>query len=154
MKHFFSLLTLAGLCLFSACQVPNASPAKPGPTSAPSSTNAPAEPALGQTATPVAEPSISQTATPAADTPAPGVEHLVRLSIDNLSQRLNISAGQISVVEAIPVIWRDASLGCPKPGIDYVRVETPGYSILLQAGDKIYTYHTNETNRIVLCRSK
>jgi hypothetical protein len=163
MKHLFSLIILAGLWLLSACQGPNVSLAAPGPTTAPSSTNAPAEtpidhaatpvaePSIGQTDTPVAEPSKGQTATPDADTPISNVENMVQLSVDKLSQQLNINADQIVVMKVNPVIWRDASLGCPKPGIDYARVETPGYNITLQAGGKVYNYHTNETNRAVLC---
>jgi len=76
---------------------------------------------------------------------------MVRLSIVNLGKRLKISAEEIKVVKVLPVIWRDASLGCPKPGIDYIRVETPGYSISLEAGGKIYNYHTDEVDRVVLC---
>ena len=49
------------------------------------------------------------------------------------------------------VRWRDASLGCPKPGVDYIQVETPGYNILLQTGGSTYSYHTDETRRFVAC---
>jgi len=76
---------------------------------------------------------------------------LVDMAKANLASFLHIEADQIEVVESAPVLWHDASLGCPKPGIDYIRVETPGYSIILETGRKRYTYHTDEVNRVVLC---
>jgi len=76
---------------------------------------------------------------------------MVALVKGHLSHRLNIPVDQIVLSEIKPVIWRDASLGCPKPGIDYIRVETPGYAISLSAGGKTYTYHTDETKRFVQC---
>jgi hypothetical protein len=115
----------------------------PGPTAVPSSTRAQIDTPDRQTPLPVV-------VTP----PGSMIEEMQRLCIENLSKRLNISADQIVMVKVTPVIWKDASLGCPKPGIDYVRVETPGYSITLQAGGEIYTYHTNQSNRAVLCNPK
>jgi hypothetical protein len=76
---------------------------------------------------------------------------MVALVKGHLAQRLSIPADQIALAEIKPVTWRDASLGCPKPGIDYIQVETPGYNILLSAGGTTYTYHTDETKRFVQC---
>ena len=96
--------------------------------------------------TPDAEPSILSTGTP-----PPAAQEMLRLSVEALSRMLNINTDQISVVEAVPVIWPDASLGCPKPAIDYIRVETPGYRIVLESSGQLYNYHTDETRRVVLC---
>jgi hypothetical protein len=85
---------------------------------------------------------------------ASGIENLVEIAKEDLAKRLSISVVEINLVEAKVVVWRDASLGCPKPGIDYIHVETPGYSVLLETGGKIYNYHTNETNRIILCNTR
>ena len=76
---------------------------------------------------------------------------MVALVKGHLAQRLNIPVDQIVLSDIKPVVWRDASLGCPKPNIDYIQVETPGYTILLEAGGKAYTYHTDETKRFVQC---
>lgn len=84
-------------------------------------------------------------------TPSPIVQEMVRLSIEDLSRRLNVKPDQISVVEVMPVVWRDASLGCPKSGIDYIRIETPGYRISLETGGQVYNYHTDESRRVIRC---
>ena len=76
---------------------------------------------------------------------------MVSLVKGHLAQRLNIAVDQIVVSDIKPVVWRDAGLGCPKPGVDYIQVETPGYNILLGAGGKTYTYHTDATKRFVQC---
>ena len=78
-------------------------------------------------------------------------EKMVALVKEHLAQRINIAIDQIVLVEIKPVRWRDAGLGCAKPGVDYIQVETPGYDILLQAGGSTYNYHTDETRRFVPC---
>ena len=69
----------------------------------------------------------------------------------HLAQRLNVAVDQIAVADIKPVVWRDAGLGCAKPGVDYIQVQTPGYNILLSAGGKTYSYHTDATKRFVQC---
>ena len=80
-------------------------------------------------------------------------EKMVTLVKGHMAQRLGIAVDQIVLSEIKSVVWRDASLGCPKPSIDYIQVETPGYTILLQAGGQTYTYHTDQTRRFVQCNS-
>ena len=86
-----------------------------------------------------------------ATPPAEASEKMVSLVTEHLAQRLNIAVDQIVVADIKPVVWRDAGLGCPKPGVDYIRMETPGYTILLSAGGKTYSYHTDATKRFVQC---
>ena len=76
---------------------------------------------------------------------------MVSLVKGHLAQRLNIAVDQIVVSDIKPVVWRDAGLGCPKPGVDYIQMKTPGYNILLEAGGNTYRYHTDETKRFVPC---
>ncbi len=78
-------------------------------------------------------------------------EKMVALVKQHLAQRLSMTADQIVLADIKPVVWRDAGLGCPKPGVDYMQVETPGYTILLAAGGTAYRYHTDETKRFVPC---
>jgi hypothetical protein len=78
-------------------------------------------------------------------------EKMVALVKGHLAQKLNIAVDQILLADVKPVVWRDAGLGCPKPGVDYIQMETPGYNISLQADGKTYTYHTDETKRFVQC---
>jgi hypothetical protein len=151
MNYFLYWVTLGGLCLLTACQAPNPSISTPGSTASPSSTKTPTETPVEHTDTPVGASAFGPTGATDADTYPPIAENMLRLSVESLSKLLNFNVDQITVVKVSPVVWRDASLGCTKPGIDYARVETPGYAITLQAGGEVYYYHTNETNRAVLC---
>ncbi len=92
---------------------------------------------------------------PALPTPADkDLQYLIAKAKEDLAKRLSTSVDEIKLLEAKAVVWRDASLGCPKPGIDYIQVETGGYNVLLETGGKTYNYHTNKTNRIILCNPR
>ena len=78
-------------------------------------------------------------------------QKLVILVKEHLAQQLGIPVEQIALLEVKPAVWRDASLGCPKPAVDYIPMETPGYNIVLEAGGWTYNYHTNQANRFVVC---
>lgn len=106
-------------------------------------------------------PETTQTLTPAlpqeeitmipVTPPDEASEKMVILVKGHLAQRLGIAVDQIVLSDVKPVVWRDASLGCPKPAIDYIPMETPGYKILLEAGGQTYNYHTDADKRFVLC---
>lgn len=85
-------------------------------------------------------------------TPNAAEQQMVDLAKAHLAKALGIAADEIDLVEVKPVVWRDGSLGCPKPAIDYIQVETPGYRIQLSAAGTTYTYHTDETRRVVTCK--
>lgn len=55
----------------------------------------------------------------------------------------NVAPDQVLVRVIERVEWNDASLGCPKPGRMYAQVITPGYRIVVEAGDQVIEYHTN-----------
>jgi hypothetical protein len=84
-------------------------------------------------------------------TPDAVSQKMVTLVKEHLAQKLGIPVEQIALSEVKPVVWRDGSLGCPKPAIDYIQVETPGFNILLEAAGQTYNYHTNQSNRFVMC---
>lgn len=96
----------------------------------------------------------STTMTPSGPTPAvPGLENLIEKAKANLAQRLSISVNEINLMEAIPVTWPDASLGCPQEGMMYAQVLTPGYLILLERGGATFEYHASSGNTIVACEN-
>ena len=76
---------------------------------------------------------------------------LVSLAREDLSRALGVSADQITLVSVQETSWPDASLGCPKIGVFYIQVVTPGYIIQLTANGKNYTYHTDAKERVVRC---
>jgi hypothetical protein len=67
---------------------------------------------------------------------------LTTRAVTDLSKELGIPAANIKVASSEAVEWPDAGLGCPEPGMSYVQVISPGYRIVLQAGDTLYEYHT------------
>jgi hypothetical protein len=68
-----------------------------------------------------------------------------------LAQELALAEADITIAEVQETEWRDSSLGCPKPGLNYLQVITPGYSITLEAQGKRYVYHSDTNRRVVRC---
>jgi hypothetical protein len=80
----------------------------------------------------------------------PELAALVQQAKADLSTRIGTVAGDITLVSAEAVQWRDTSLGCPQPGMNYLMVITPGYLVKLEAGGEIYEYHASAA-RAVYC---
>jgi hypothetical protein len=81
---------------------------------------------------------------------APEAQALVDKATQDLADRLDTRGDEIVVQSVEAVQWRDSSLGCPRPGMNYLQVITPGYLIRLEAGGEIYEYHT-DTENVVYC---
>lgn len=73
------------------------------------------------------------------------------LSREDLAQRLGLPSKAISLVSVESLKWPDASLGCPRPGIVYAQVITPGFRIILKAAGKVYEYHADREQLVILC---
>ena len=87
-------------------------------------------------------------------TPSPvdaGLQSLIEQAKQDLAQRLSIPITQISLVEAKNVVWPDASLGCPQPGMAYIQVPKDGSLIVLQANGINYEYHYGGNRGLFLC---
>jgi len=82
---------------------------------------------------------------------APGLQALVEKTKEDLAKRLSIPQTEINVAEVTEETWPDSSLGCGKPGTEYLPVITPGFRISLEAGGQMYSYHTNTSSQIILC---
>lgn len=85
------------------------------------------------------------------DSSNPVHRELVEKAKADLAEHLNIGTDQIRLVETQTVNWPDASLGCPQPEIAYAQVATPGYWIVLEAKEKLYPYHTDLGEQVMLC---
>ena len=59
--------------------------------------------------------------------------------------------GTPTVTSAESVTWSDSSLGCPKPGMMYAQVLTPGLRVLVQAEGKTYDYRFGRGDVPTLC---
>ena len=49
-----------------------------------------------------------------------------------------------------PVEWPDAGLGCPKPGMMYAQVVTPGFRLAFEYEGQQYEYHTDRDGTVVV----
>jgi len=74
-----------------------------------------------------------------------------QLAIDTLAADLGIAPESIEVDTVRAVEWRDSSIGCPRPGMAYLDVITPGYKVTLRANGQIHVVH-EAGNRAMVCR--
>jgi hypothetical protein len=72
--------------------------------------------------------------------------------IADAAQRSGVDRAQIVVQSGQAVEWPDSSLGCPQPGMAYMQVITPGYKVVLAAGEATYDYHASERGSFLLCK--
>ncbi len=70
---------------------------------------------------------------------------------DLLKRDATLSAGDVQVMNVAAQQWRNSSLGCPREGMMYAQAITPGYLIEVKAGGKVYEYHTDMNQSVVLC---
>jgi hypothetical protein len=97
-----------------------------------------------------------QNSTPmeAVMTPATSEQNeLVRLAIEDLAHKMDISSEEISLIDVASVVWPDGSLGCPQPGMFYTQALVEGARIRLQVGDQIYHYHSGRNQAPFLCEN-
>jgi hypothetical protein len=71
--------------------------------------------------------------------------------VADLATRLGVPASAISVDEVTSATWPNGALGCPKPGIMYSQIVTPGYRIILSTNGRIYEYHSGRGSYVVAC---
>jgi len=93
---------------------------------------------------------INLSVQPAAAPAGPGVR-MGELARAALAQELAVAEADIAIVTVEENEWRDSSLGCPKPGMNYLQVITPGYKIILEAQGKRYEFHSDTNRRVVRC---
>ncbi len=79
----------------------------------------------------------------------PEYSPVVEIAKKDLAERLNIPVEKIQLVKQESVEWSDASLGYPEEGMMYAQVITPGFRIVLKAGDKLYEYHSDYKRVVV-----
>ena len=65
---------------------------------------------------------------------------------------LSVSAADLRVDQIDARQWGDSSLGCPKPGIMYSQIVTPGFLIVISGPGKQLEYHTDARGQVVLCQ--
>jgi hypothetical protein len=75
------------------------------------------------------------------DNVEPGMRSSVELAVADLAERLQVEPERVTVLGADLVVWPDASLGCPEPGMQYAQVPVDGARIRLEVDGVTYDYH-------------
>lgn len=87
----------------------------------------------------------------------PGVDQeldrVVDLARADLSERENVDADEIQVVEAGRVTWSDGSLGCPQPGMIYTQALVDGWRVVLGIDEDRHHYHSGPNAEPFPCAS-
>lgn len=60
-----------------------------------------------------------------------------------LANQLDLPQQRIQLVTMRPYVWRDSSLGCPRPDQSYTLGRIGGYRVIVRVGDTEYLYHTD-----------
>jgi len=141
------MLLIAGALLVTGC---GAEPGQTGAGSTSEPTETPTSP--GSPASGVPSPTASQPLpTPSAtgsqvQVPATLLEQIRA----DAAQRAGVTPDAVQVVSSTAQTWNDGSLGCPKPGENYIQVMIDGFQVIVQAGGRTYDYRTSQTG-IKLC---
>ena len=75
---------------------------------------------------------------------------MVQDMIQELSERQQVSPDAITIVSFEEVVWRDSSLGCPQPGMQYLQVLTDGFKVVMTIDGERFDYHAGGNN-FILC---
>jgi len=70
-----------------------------------------------------------------------GLQEITEISRADLGQRLAVEPGEIQVLRAERVTWRDSSAGCPESGQMYMQVLTEGARVVLGFSGIEFRYH-------------
>jgi len=81
----------------------------------------------------------------------PELQDQVDKATADLAARTKADPSKVEVLEAVSIVWRDSSMGCPKPGRDYLQVLTPGVRIRLRFGLNVFEYHGAAGRAPVYC---
>jgi hypothetical protein len=133
---------LAGaLLLAGGCG--DASPGSGVLTTGPEITDTPrtSEPSDLRSPPPVTEAIATTPLYPAGDIDL-GLQPFIDQAVNDLAALLGVDASDVTTHAAVLVVWPDASLGCPLPGVSYPQVLTDGSIIELEHDGVVYRYHT------------
>jgi hypothetical protein len=152
-KVLIATLLILLIAILTGC---SSAAAPVAPTPAP-----PLETVIAPTPTVAPAPTASAVNTPAAARAAPGstpsaivpavAQPAVTAAAADLANRLGVATSAIGVVEVTSATWPNGALGCPKPGIMYSQIVTPGYRIILASGGRNYEYHSGRGSNVVSC---
>ena len=152
-RHGTGLIAAAVLALaVTACTGGAVPAATTGPTPTPEPTAAAAA-TPSPTSVPIrgAKPA-GPTAIPAADGTVPAA--IVTAAVADVATHAGVSPADVTVVSADAVTWPNGAAGCPRMGVMYTDVVTPGYRVVLDAGGKTYDYRgSRQSGAVTWCEN-
>lgn len=77
-----------------------------------------------------------------------------QVAIDALVTELGVARDQVFVDTVRAVEWRDSSLGCPKPGVAYLDVISPGHRVILRVDGQVHVVHESRNRAFVCVQTK
>jgi hypothetical protein len=101
---------------------------------------------LGSCASKTAEP---PTPTPEVFNPLPPEQRTFEAVREALARQLGLDPLAIQLVETTPVDWPDACLGLPGASESCAQVVTPGFRVVVEAGETAYEFRTNRDGSLV-----
>jgi hypothetical protein len=72
-------------------------------------------------------------------------------AVADLAARQGVDPSTISTVSFEEVTWRDGSIGCPQPDMNYTQALVPGIRLVLELNGRRYEYHAGGERTIFLC---
>lgn len=110
--------------------------------------------------------SASPATSPGASTPPPDLTLAPSLSLPDLGEvppdlfaqaaqeaaaAANVAVEQVAIVRVQAASWPTPALGCPEQGMMYIQVVTPGYWLVLRAGEQEFDFRASERGDLKLC---
>ena len=84
---------------------------------------------------------------------SPELQTVAKQATAILVETLGVTPDDVTILEIERVTWRDGSLGCPKPGMMYTQVITPGYLVKAEVKGEFRMVHMDEKGHGVVCSS-
>lgn len=97
--------------------------------------------------------SVQSQTPPAQEMPMPAytLHSVTEAALADAAGQLGVDRSKLSVVQAEMVTWRDGSLGCPQPGMQYTDALVPGFRVRIRAGEQVLDYHASSRGGLMLC---
>ena len=105
--------------------------------------------------TPVASPAPSPVPSLSRGTPSGAdAQASVDAALADAAVHLGVPRANLQVERVEAHEWGDSSLGCPRPGLMYSQIVTPGYLVVINGAGKQLEYHSDARGRVVLCQER
>jgi hypothetical protein len=148
MRSGLSRVLVGATLWLSACAPTSGSggPATPAPV--------PTRPAVTASAAATPSQAVPSTTPGPAFSASPEAQQAIDAAVRDAATQLNVSAADVHVDRVEARQWPDTSLGCPRQGVMYAQIVTPGFLVVVSGGGKQLEYHTDARGRVVLCAER